>query len=83
MINSCMFDKKYIIEWENVSNKTYTHTTYFFELLADDEDIYTSVVGGTAKKTRFESAQNTREHRQPAAALEQRDDAEISNNKRI
>ena len=35
MIHSGMFDKKDIIEWENVSNKTYTHVTYFFETRAE------------------------------------------------
>ena len=56
MIDSYMFDKQHIIEWENVSHKSFYHETYFFELLAEDEDVYTSVVGGTAKKACFESA---------------------------
>ena len=56
MIDSCMFEKKDIIEWENWENKTFKEAKTFFEQLVDDDDIYTNVVGGTAKRTRFESA---------------------------
>ena len=61
MIVNCMFEKKDIIEWENWENKTLKEAKTFFEQLVDDDDIYTNVVGGTAKRTRFESARHTRE----------------------
>ena len=47
--------------------------------LVDDDDIYTNVVGGTAKRTRFESAIHTREEQQP----EQCDAEAISSNERV
>ena len=65
MIVSCMFEKKDIIEWENCDNKTFKGAKTFFEQLVDDDDIYTNVVGGTAKRTSFESAIHTREEQQP------------------
>ena len=74
MVDSGMFDKRDIIEWEDVSDKTYTHATYYFEARMDEEDTYTDVIRGTTKKTRFESAQNTREDPQQDAPQEQRDD---------
>ena len=79
MIDSCMFEKKDIIEWENWDNKTFKEAKTFFEQLVDDNDIYTNVVGGTAKRTRFESAIHTREEQQP----EQRDNEAISSNERV
>ena len=51
----------------------------FFEQLVDDDDIYTNAVGGTAKRTRFESAIHTRVEQQP----EQRDGEAISSNERV
>ena len=60
MIDSGMFETRDIIEWEDVGVKSWTQATYYFEARMEEEDTYTSVVGGTAKKTRFESAQNTR-----------------------
>ena len=41
------------------------------------------MVGGTAKRARFESAIHTREQREPIIKPEQRDDVEISSNKRV
>ena len=43
------------------------------------EEVYTSLIGGTAKKTRFKSSQNAREQREPADACERRDDNAIGN----
>ena len=40
------------------------------------------MVGGTAKRTRFESARHTREQREPIIEPEQRDDVEIGGNER-
>ena len=79
MIDSCMFEKKDIIEWENWNNKTFKEAKTFFEQLVNDDDIYTNVVGGTAKRSRFESAIHTREEQQP----EQRDAEAISSNERV
>ena len=79
MIDSCMFEKKDIIEWENWQNKTFRDAKSFFEQLVDNDDIYTNVVGGTAKRTRFESAIHTREEQQP----EKHNDEAISSNERI
>ena len=78
MINDCMFEKRKIIELETRPNKTYKEAKMFFEKLVNNDDIYTNVVGGTAKRTRFESAIHTREQ-QP----EQRDDVAISSNERV
>ena len=61
MIDSCMFENKDIIEWENCEIKTFKEAETFFEQLVDDDDIYANVVGGTAKRARFESARHTRE----------------------
>ena len=52
MINSGMFEKRDIIEWEEVSVKSWTQATFYFEARMDEEDTYMAVVGGTAKKTR-------------------------------
>ena len=60
MIDSCMFENKDIIKWENWENKTFKEAKAFFEQLVDDDDIYTNVVGGTAKRARFESAKHMR-----------------------
>ena len=79
MIDSCMFEKKDIIEWENWQNKTFSEAKAFFEQLVDDDDIYTNVVGGTAKRTRFESVIHTREEHQP----EQQNDESISSNETV
>ena len=45
--------------------------------LVDDDETYMSVVGGTAKRARFESAKNTREERKPENASKQRDNYAI------
>ena len=78
MIDSCIFEKKDIIEWENWQNKTYKEAKTFFEQPVNNDDIYSNVVGGTAKRTRFESAIHTREQHP-----EQRNDVEISSNERV
>ena len=48
----------------------------------EDEDVYTAVVGGTAKKTRFEGTQNTTKESQDDRE-EQAKEEEINNNDRI
>ena len=64
-------------------NKTYKQAKEFFEQLIDGDDIYTNVVGGTAKRARFESARHMREQREPTNAPKQRDNIEICANKRV
>ena len=82
MIDSGMFDKNDIVEWENEDVKTWTNATFFFEACMEEEDIYTAVVGGTGKKTRFESAQNTTEESRDDLK-EQAEEGKINNNDRI
>ena len=56
MIDSAMFEKCDIVAWENADDKCYNKVTSFFEKLVDNKETYTSVVGGKAKRGRFESA---------------------------
>ena len=56
MIDSVMFEKREFIAWENAVDKWYKEATDFFKKIVDDDETYTSVVGGTAKRARFESA---------------------------
>ena len=59
MIDSGMFSKKDIIDWEDEDKKTWAAARLVWELTMEEEDTYTAVLGGTAKRTHFESAQNT------------------------
>ena len=57
MIDSGIFSKQDIILWESeLQNKDWADALLFFESSMEDEDTYTAVLGGTAKRTRFESA---------------------------
>ena len=58
ILDRAMFDKRNIIEWEDRTKdmKTWALATKYFEQLVTSEERYTSMVGGTAKKARFESA---------------------------
>ena len=58
ILDSAMFNKHNIINCEdrNKSQKTWKLATNYFEQLLAREERYTSVVSGTAKKARFESA---------------------------
>ena len=57
MIDSGIFSKQDIILWESeLQDKDWADALLFFESSMEDEDTYTVVLGGTAKRTRFESA---------------------------
>ena len=75
MLDSTYFDKSTIMKWEkrDPSRKTWAKATSYFEKWTRREEKYDISAGGTAKKTRFESNQQVREH-QPAQ--EQRDDSD-------
>ena len=53
MIDSGMFEEKYVIEWEDVTVKTWTHATFFFKARKEEEDTFTAVVRSTAKREVF------------------------------
>ena len=63
IIDSQMFDKPIIIRWEErgIEGETWEKARKFFEKMTRREEVYTSSIGGTAKKTRFESSQNARQ----------------------
>ena len=57
-----MFDKPIIIRWEKrgIERKIWEKARKFFEKMTRREEVYTSAIGGTAKKARFESSQSAR-----------------------
>ena len=74
-----MFAKKDIIDCEDEDNTTWKTTRLFWELSMEEKDTYTAVLGGTAKKARFESAQNTTKESRDDHE-EQAEDDGITNN---
>ena len=75
MIDSGIFNKRDRIDWEDrtKNNKTWPKATKYFQKLVTSKERYVGVVGGTAKKARFESAACTNKH----------DDNEINNGKKM
>ena len=74
-----MLYKLTIIRWEkrDISRKNWEKARYYLEKMTRREEVYTSSIGGTGKKARFESLQNAREQQEPADACERRDDNAI------
>ena len=71
MLDSTYFDNSIIMKWEK--RKTWAKATSYFEKWTRREEKYDISAGGTAKKTRFESNQQVRDHH---PAQEQRDDSD-------
>ena len=82
MIDSGIFSKQDIILWESdLQGKDWADALLFFESSTENEDTYTAVLGGTTKRTRFESAQNTAEECRDEH--EEQREQEITNNERM
>ena len=82
MIDSGIFSKQDIILWESeLQNKDWSDAVLYFEASMEDEDKYTEVLGGSEKRTRFESAQNAAEESRDNH--EEQREQEITNNERM
>ena len=75
MIDSKMFDKRDIIDWEDrtKNKKTWSTAPSYFQKIVASEESYTRVVGGPEKTARFESA----------ARSDERNDNKIGGNKKM
>ena len=76
MLDSTYFDKSIIMKWEkrDLSRKTWEKSTSYFKKWTRREEKYDISAGGTAKKTRFESNQQVRDHQPTQEKCDDSDD---------